>query len=168
MTVDTLQPQISTVETMDRAASGKIDGLLVTMSEPVSCATLRSADFTIAGVGTPTATSGCAGNSQTFVLEFSPFEDTSSVPWLTYLPSGILEDRAGNSLSPVAKASVDKAVPRLLSATVLDADSNGKIDRIRALFSESLSATADVSAWTLSNVLAGMGTAPVSVSVSAS
>lgn len=48
VTVDTLQPQISTVETMDRAASGKIDGLLVTMSEPINCSTLRAVDFTVA------------------------------------------------------------------------------------------------------------------------
>ncbi|MFB0965722.1 MAG: hypothetical protein QMC36_08825 [Patescibacteria group bacterium] len=87
MTVDTLQPQISTVETMDRSATGKIDGLLVTMSEPINCSTLRASDFSVAGIGTPTATSACTGNSQTFVLEFAPYGDTSSVPWLTYQPS---------------------------------------------------------------------------------
>lgn len=154
VTVDTLQPQITTVETMDRAASGQIDGLLVTMTEPVRCATLRASDFSVAGIGTPTGASGCAGTSSTFVLEFAPSETTASTPWLTYAPTGILEDRAGNLLAPVSKPSVDKAVPRLLSASVFDSNSNGKIDRIVATFSENLSNSTDVTAWTLNGHLA--------------
>lgn len=106
------------------------------------------------------------GNSSTFVLEFAPSETTASAPWLTYAPTGILEDRAGNLLAPVSKPSVDKAVPRLLSASVLDADSDGKIDRIVATFSEAIANTTDVTAWTLNAILPGMSATPSSASVS--
>lgn len=71
VTVDSLPPQISTVETLDRAASGKVDGFLVTMSEPIKCSTLRVQDFTVSGIGAASATSGCATTSSTFVVEFS-------------------------------------------------------------------------------------------------
>lgn len=136
------------------------------MTEPVKCSTLRAQDFSVASVGAPAATSGCAGNSSTFVLEFSPYGDTSSIPSLTYFTGGTLTDRADNLLVGVVKSSVDKAVPRLLSASVYDSNSNGKIDQIRATFSESLQSSSDVSSWTFVGAPSGMGSAPVSTSVS--
>jgi hypothetical protein len=48
--VDSLPPEIQSVETMDRSASGKIDGFLVTMSEPIACSTVLPSDFTVSSV----------------------------------------------------------------------------------------------------------------------
>lgn len=164
--VDSLPPEIQLVETMDRSASGKIDGLLVTMSEPVKCSTVLPSDFTVSSIGTPSAISSCSGNSSFFVLEFAPYGNTASTPSLTVEPGAFLTDRAGNFLAPATRSSVDKSVPRLLLASLFDSNANGKVDRVVATFSEPLSAASDVSAWSLAGVPSGMGTAPLSASVS--
>lgn len=164
--VDSLPPEIQSVETMDRSASGKIDGLLVTMSEPVKCSTVLSSDFTVSSIGTPSAVSSCNGNSSSFVLEFAPYGNTASTPSLTVEPGAFLADRAGNFLAPATRSSVDKSVPRLLLASLFDSNANGKIDRVVATFSEPLSTTSDVSAWSLAGTPSGMGTTPLSTIVS--
>ena len=72
---------------MDQAASGKVDGLQVTMSEPIICSTVRASDFSVTGAGTPTGVSACSGNSSTFILSFTPFGNTASKPTLSYAGS---------------------------------------------------------------------------------
>lgn len=85
VTIDSLPPTVSSVQTMDQAASGKIDGVLVTMSEPIKCSTVTPSDFSFSlGIGAPTSVSSCVGNSQTFILNFAPTGDTSSKPTLSY------------------------------------------------------------------------------------
>ncbi|MFZ4461523.1 MAG: hypothetical protein ACOYN2_03115 [Patescibacteria group bacterium] len=166
ITVDSIAPTIQSVATMDQAASGKIDGLQVTMSEPIICSTVQASDFTVAGVGVPTSVSACSGNSPTFILNFAAFGNTASKPALTYT-AGALTDRASNHLlstGPITPS--DDAVPRILSASISDNNSNGKVDRITVTWSEPLSATSNASAWTINSPLPGVATTPTAVSTS--
>jgi hypothetical protein len=59
-----------------------------------------------------------------------------------------LTDLAGKNLENVSSfISTDKAVPRIISSSSYDNNSNGKIDTVEAIFSENITSTTDISAF---------------------
>lgn len=60
----------------------------------------------------------------------------------------------------------DNAVPRILSASITDNNSNGKIDRITVTWSEPIAASSDTAAWVINSPLPGVSTSPTMVSTS--
>jgi hypothetical protein len=76
-----------------------------------------------------------------------------------------VRDAAGNQASFAATAPADKAAPALLSLQMLDNNANGRVDRVTAGFSETLSSyTAGTAPWTLASVPSGGTLSGVSVS----
>jgi hypothetical protein len=57
--------------------------------------------------------------------------------------------------------TVDTAAPTLSSLQLLDGDGNGKVDQVRATFSETLAASTATAPWTLANVPSGGSLASV-------
>jgi hypothetical protein len=60
-----------------------------------------------------------------------------------------------------ATFTVDTAAPTLSSLQLLDGDGNGKVDQVRATFSETLAASTATAPWTLANVPSGGSLASV-------
>jgi hypothetical protein len=119
-----------------------------------SGATLTS--VTTSGTGATLALAEGAGAASTAVGSFTTALATHS--------SGI-RDAAGNLASYAATAPTDRAAPALVTLTLLDNDTDGKVDRLTALFSETLqSYTAGTTPWTLTNVPSAGTLAGVAVS----
>ena len=75
-----------------------------------------------------------------------------------------IRDAAGNQASFGSTAPVDQATPVLVSLVMQDVNTNGKVDRVLATFSESLAAySAGTAPWTLANVPSGGSLSSVSV-----
>ena len=75
-----------------------------------------------------------------------------------------IRDAAGNQSSFAAAAPTDGAKPALVTMTMLDVNANGKVDRVTAVFSETLASyTAGNTPWTLANVPSGGTLASVAV-----
>ena len=75
-----------------------------------------------------------------------------------------IRDAAANLSSFAAAAPTDGAKPVLVTLTMLDINANGKVDRVTAVFSETLASyTAGNAPWTLANVPSGGTLASVAV-----
>jgi len=75
-----------------------------------------------------------------------------------------VRDGAGNLAAFAAAAPADKAAPALIALTLLDNNTNGKVDRLTAVFSETLASySAATAPWTLANVPSGGTLLSVSV-----
>ncbi len=67
-----------------------------------------------------------------------------------------IRDATGNLSSHAPTAPTDRAAPVLVTLALLDNNGNGKVDRVTALFSETLQAySAGTAPWTLTNVPSG-------------
>lgn len=163
--VDSTPPTLLGVETMDMDANGQIDALYVKMSENILDSSIVLWDFSISWIGTPTSfETASSANDSDFILKFSNSGNSSTTPNLTYT-KGSLRDIAGKKLENVSSlASVDKAVPRILSANSFDTDANGKVDEIRFEISENLQSTQTLNGFTLQNTLVGMSLTTADVS----
>ncbi|MGD9998400.1 MAG: hypothetical protein AB7U39_15895 [Ilumatobacteraceae bacterium] len=155
---DGAEPILVTTEMFDDDANGKVDRVLDTFSEvlapfaaPTSVFTLTSApsgatlqSVTTSGTGATLALSEGVGAATTAVGSFTTA--------LASHGSGI-RDAAGNLSSYTARAPTDRAAPALLTLTLLDNDTDGKVDRLTAVFSESLATySAGTTPWLLRNV----------------
>lgn len=159
--IDSTPPTILSLETMDMSADGQIDGLKVFMSEAIKDSTINVSDFSISGIGTPTSwETGNSANDNTFILRFADIWDTSTTPTLTYTRWN-LTDIAWKFLESVSNvSSLDKASPRILTAEIF-ANNNGIFDTVEVNFSENISSSSDISAFSLNN---GLSISSVSVS----
>lgn len=165
-TVDSTDPTISSIETMDLDADWKIDALNIIMSEDIKDSTVSLSDFTISDwIWNPTwFETGNSINDNRFVLKFSNTWNTSLRPKVTYNKWG-LTDIAWKYLSTyIDFSSIDKASPRLLESWMYDIDWNWKLDTIKAIFSESLYSTSDTSVWSIDNILNWITINSVSIS----
>lgn len=159
--IDSTPPTILSLETMDMSADGQIDGLKVFMSEAIKDSTINVSDFSISGIGTPTSwETGNSANDNTFILRFADIWDTSTTPTLTYTRWN-LTDMAWKFLESVSNvSSLDKASPRILTAEIF-ANNNGIFDTVEVNFSENISSSSDIWAFSLNN---GLSISSVSVS----
>ena len=153
----------------DVNANGRVDRVQATFSETLAAST-DTAPWTLTNVpssGTLTSVS---------TRERPPRSSSPRAPAPRTPPSARfrvvlavsatgIHDAAGNQSSIASTAPVDQATPILVSLVMQDSNSNGKVDRVLATFSESLSAySAGTTPWTLANVPSGGTLASVSVS----
>jgi hypothetical protein len=162
-TIDSIPPTITAVETIGDTL-GKIAGLRVHFSENITTATVIPSNFTpsFGATFSPTYT---IVSPQVIELPFTTATGTTAlIGTLTYSGNSI-RDIALNPLASVTKNITDLATPIITSTVLLDSNGNGKVDQIKAYWSESLVATTDTTAWTINNPLLGVGISPLSVSI---
>ena len=99
-------------------------------------------------------------------LRFASATGTTALMGTLSYSGNSVYDIAGNTLASVTKSIVDKASPVITSTVLLDTDGNGKVDQVRAYWSEPLTSTIDTSAWIVNNPFPGVGANPTGVSVS--
>ncbi|MDQ3030130.1 MAG: hypothetical protein M3R09_08935, partial [Actinomycetota bacterium] len=141
---DGAAPVLQAARTADRGgAPGRLDTVSVAFSEPVS----HPADsdgrypFAVSGYGLAAA-GGASGSTVDINLNEGPGPDTGARPAVSYArgDGAPVVDGAGNEATGRAFAgTTDGVAPRLLSATTLDADLNGRLDKVRFEFSEPVS-----------------------------
>ena len=157
---DGARPIRQSQEMFDDNRNGKVDRVLVVFSEalaPFSAPT--SFALTSAPSGATLGSVGVSGAQATLALTEGTGAATTAVGsfrvTLTANAAGI-RDAAGNLASYAASAPTDRAAPALVTLSLLDNNGNGKVDRVTALFSETLQAyTAGTAPWTLANVPSG-------------
>ena len=157
---DGARPIRRSQEMFDDNGNGKIDRVLVVFSEALApFAAPTSFTLTSPPSGATLNSAGVSGAQATLTLTEGTGAATTAVGsfrvTLTANPAGI-RDAAGNLASYAATAPTDRAAPALVELSLLDNNGNGKVDRVTALFSETLQAyTAGTAPWTLANVPSG-------------
>jgi len=163
--IDSTDPSISSVETMDMDANWEIDALTIVMSENITDTTITLWNFNISNwIWVPTwfVTWGSVNDNE-FLLTFGNIWDTSLTPTITYTKWS-LTDIAWKFLATTSNfASSDTASPRLLTSEMFDLDENWKFDKIISTFSENLTATSNTWAFTINNVLNWITISSVSI-----
>ena len=138
---DGATPVITAVRTLDRGgAAGRLDTLVLTYSEPVSHAADSdgSYPFGVTGYAISSA-AGSAGTSLDLLVAEGALLDSGTRPPVGYTrgTGAPVRDAAGNeAASQVFAGASDGIAPRLLGATTLDADADGRVDRVRYTFTE--------------------------------
>jgi hypothetical protein len=168
-TVDTAAPALASLQLFDANGNGKVDQVKATFSEPLANST-ATAPWTLSNVPSSgsLASVATAGTVATLTLNEGAGAANTAVGSFTVAlaanAAGV-RDAAGNQASFAATAPADKAAPALLSLQMLDNNANGRVDRVTAGFSETLSSyTAGTAPWTLANVPSSGTLASVGVS----
>ena len=155
---DAAKPIMQSQEMFDDNSDGKIDRVLVKFSETLATFTAPITVFSLSSApsGATLNTVTVTGNQATLALNQGAAAATTAVGsfkiTLTSNTLGI-RDTAGNLSSYTSTAPTDRAAPALVTLSLLDNNGNGKVDRVTALFSETLQTyTAGTTPWTLANV----------------
>ena len=165
---DGIAPVETAMVMKDVNGNGKVDQITVTFSETLAAST-DAAPWTLANVpsGGTLSSVSTSGAVATLTLNEGAGAPDTAVGSLTVALSSSatgIRDASGNRSSFAATAPADGAKPALVSMTMLDGNSNGKVDRVTAVFSETLASyTAGNAPWTLANVPSGGTLASVSV-----
>ncbi|MGZ4333577.1 MAG: beta strand repeat-containing protein [Gaiellaceae bacterium] len=143
----------------DVNANGRVDQVQVTFSEPLATST-DTTPWTLANVpsgGTLSSVSTSGSVATLMISEGAGAADTSVGSFTLALATSAtgMRDPTGNQSSFTAAAPTDNAKPVLVSMTMLDTNTNGKIDHVSAIFSETLASSTSTSPWTLANVPSG-------------
>ena len=153
----------------DIDANGKVDRVLATFSEPLQPST-DTAPWTLTNVpsgGTLSSVSTSGATATLVIAEGAGALNTAVGTFRVVLAASAtgIRDAAGNQGSFGSTAPVDQATPVLVTLAMQDANTNGKVDRVVATFSETLAAySAGTAPWTLSGVPSGGTLSSVSVS----
>ena len=149
---DGIAPVRTAMVMQDVNGNGKVDRVAVTFSETLASST-DTAPWALANVpsgGTLSSVSTAGAVATLTISEGAGAADTavgSFTVALSVSASGI-RDASGNMSSFAATAPTDGAKPALVSMTMLDVNANGKVDRVTAVFSETLAAyTAGTAPW---------------------
>jgi len=142
----------------DVNSNGKIDQVVVTFSEPLAAYTAGTIPWTLTSApsGATLSSVSVSGTTATLTLtEGAAAASTALGSFKVTLASNAagIRDAAANLSSFAATAPTDGAKPVLLTLTMADANTNGKIDKVTAVFSETLSTySAGTTPWTLANI----------------
>lgn len=164
-TIDSWASIISSSSTMDQDTDWQIDWFYVVMNENINDSTILTWNFSAnLWISLTTASSASSVNDNIFVLSFNNTWTTATSPILSYT-QGSLADIVWNLMVTTWSVVVtDGASPRLLTWEFYDIDSDGRLDQIKAYFSENINSTTNTSAWTIDNALAWISVSSVSVS----
>lgn len=167
-TVDRTPPSLVSLSALDTNADGKIDRVSATFSETLPAST-ATAPWTLANVPSAGSLSSVSTSGAVATLTLNAgagAADTSVGTFTVALAASAtgMRDGAGNQASFAATAPSDGAAPVRLSLTMLDNDSNGKVDRVTASFSEALAGSTLTAPWTLASVPGSATLASVSTS----
>ncbi len=166
---DGIAPVRTAMAMNDVNGNGKVDQVAVTFSETLASST-ATAPWTLANVpsgGTLSSVSTAGAVATLTISEGAGAADTAVGSFTVALAASAagIRDASGNQSSFAATAPADAAKPVLVTMTMLDVNANGKVDRVTAVFSETLAGyTAGNTPWTLANVPSGGTLASVAVS----
>ena len=152
----------------DVDANGKVDRVLATFSETLEPSS-DTAPWTLSNVpsaGSLASVSTSGATATLVIAEGAGAQNTAVGTFRVVLAASAtgIRDAAGNQASFGSTAPVDQATPVLVSLVMQDVNTNGKVDRVLATFSESLAAySAGTAPWTLPNVPSGGSLSSVSV-----
>ncbi|MGZ6967734.1 MAG: beta strand repeat-containing protein [Acidimicrobiia bacterium] len=146
----------------DANGNGKVDQVVATFSEPLASSTDNTV-WTLANVpsaGTKGAVSTSGATATLLITEGAGAANTAVGTFTVALAAGAtgIRDAAGNQSSFSAVAPTDGAAPALVSLVMQDANTNGKVDRVVATYSEALATSTDNTLWTLSGAIPSGGT----------
>lgn len=152
-TLDRSGPARSSMSMLDTNANGKIDRVTVTFDETLASST-ATAPWTLANVPSGGSLSSVSTSGAIATLDLSEgasSADTSVGTFTVALATSAtgIRDALGNQSSFAATAPTDAAPPVRVSMSMLDADGNGKVDRVTAGFSETLASSTATAPWTL-------------------
>ena len=161
---DGIAPVRTAMVMNDVNGNGKVDQVLVTFSETLASSTNYRAvvarERPRAG-GTLSSVSTAGAVATLTIAEGAGAADTAVGSFTLALAAGAtgIRDAAGNQSSFAAAAPTDGAKPALVTMTMLDVNANGKVDRVTAVFSETLASyTAGNTPWTLPRTCRAAGT----------
>jgi hypothetical protein len=158
--LDKAKPIKLTANATDENGNGKFDRLTVTFSEPLAGYSAGNTpwSFTLPPTGLTLSSVAVTGAVATLALNEGSTVTTALGSWKYVLASNAagIRDAAGNLSTVASVAPTDKAAPVLTALTMLDATgADGIVDKVTAVFSESVSTTTLTSNWTLANVPSG-------------
>jgi hypothetical protein len=149
LTADALAPRLVAATTLDEDGDGSLDAIAARFSETVvhpdepAPASFAAAPLTVL------AAAAAAGDIVKLSLSESPGGNTGLRPAVGYAPDGTddVRDAAFNlaAAGTVAQAA-DGARPVMLDAATVDADDDGRLDRVSTSWSEPLDHSGDDSA----------------------
>ncbi len=168
--LDRSKPARLTMVMKDVNANGRVDQVVVTFSEPLSVYTAGTTPWTLVSSPSAATLASVSANGSNATLNLNegigaPSTSVGSFRITLAANAAGIRDGAGNQSSFSSIAPSDGAAPVLVTLSMLDAVTvNGKIDRVTAVFSETLSAySAGNSPWTLTGVPSGGTLASVAV-----
>jgi hypothetical protein len=167
---DGAKPVRVTSDMYDLDLDGRVDRVTATFTEPLAPYSAGTGVWalTSAPSGATLNSVSVSGPQAILDLDEGTGAATTAVgsfrTALTASATGV-RDTAGNQASYSAVAPTDRAAPALLTLNLLDSNTNGKVDRVTAVFSETLASyTAGSTPWTLANVPSGGTISTVSTS----
>lgn len=162
--VDSLPPQVTSLQTIDNDANWQVDWLLVWFSEFIKDNSINTSKFSISDWISITSTgTAWTTDDDSIALYFTNTWASNFTPTLTYT-SWAVADFVWNELVPWSIISIDKVVPRVQSVQIFDTNSNWKLDKIEVTMSEALAASSVNNWWTIDNAYNWMSIASVSTS----
>ncbi|MDP9463621.1 MAG: hypothetical protein M3P52_03275, partial [Actinomycetota bacterium] len=167
--LDQVAPVLVTLSLLDNNGNGRVDTVTALFSETLAGYTAGTTPWTLTNVPAAGTLLSAAAASSTITLtlaEGAGAANTAVGTMTVAMASNILgaRDAAGNLASFAATAPLDKVAPVLVTLSLLDNDTDGKIDRVTAVFSETLlTYSAGTTPWALSNVPSGGTLASVSL-----
>jgi acid phosphatase family membrane protein YuiD len=157
-TIDKTAPSVQAITRLDGSSSNASSvRWSVTFNESVLPVTAD--DFVLTGTVIGASIISVTGSGTTYTVEASTGGTTPGATLRLDLndANSSIKDAAGNSLSDTTvngeQYTIDKVVPTLTTLVMSDLDLDGKVDRVRATFSETLATyTAGTVPWTLTDV----------------
>lgn len=165
-----MPPTLVSLQMKDGNANGRVDQVVATFSEALAPYSAGTAPWTLTNVPSGGTLSAVTTNGAVATLTIAEGSGAASTAVGTFTialaqnSSGI-RDLNNNLASFAALAPADTAAPAVVSMVLLDTNTNGKLNRVTATFSESLASyTAGNTPWALANVPSAGSLASVSVS----
>ncbi len=153
-----MPPAMTSMAMRDTDVDGKVDRVDVVFDDVLSSYTAGVAPWTLTNIPSGGTLAGVtvSGNTATLSINEGAGAANTAVGAFTVAlaahPGGV-RDVNGHPSSFAATAPTDLAAPVVSSLGLLDTTGNGKVDRVSAVFSESLAAyTAGTTPWTLASV----------------
>jgi hypothetical protein len=168
---DRTNPTRTALEFFDTEGDGKVDQVKVTYNESLGSYTAGISPWSLSNVpsGGTLSSVSVSGSAVTLnLIEGAGAPDTALNSFkvvYTAPGSGGIADAAGNSAPSIGStAPTDKAAPVLTALQMLDSDTDGKINRVTATFSENIAGSTATAPWTLAAVPSSGSLASVSTS----
>ena len=103
-----------------------------------------------------TGTKGTALQTLNVTRSGATWSTSATLAQGTYTAQATQTDAAGNVATSSANTfRIDKSAPTLSTLEMLDRNANGKVDQVKATFSENLQTSTTTTPWTLTNVPSG-------------
>ncbi|MDB4742255.1 hypothetical protein OAF88_02835, partial [Cyclobacteriaceae bacterium] len=137
----TIPPNVIAASTSDSDSNGKIDQILVTLSETITdgSSTLDNTTFTVAGYTVSGTSTGSANDNQVLIsLTESGSADTGATPNIVLIAGKISDGSNALGYNQTFTGTSDAAAPAILATSTLDGDKDGQIDQILVTLSEAI------------------------------